>query len=134
MNVEALAKYAGEDVTAMVIQQPNFFGLLEDVDALTDWAHANGIMVIASVNPTSLAILKPPGEWGEKGADIVVGDCQPLGVPLSSGGPYAGFLTTLMVLGVRARSSQTRHARSARHRPAGRRLRPGRSSATAPVG
>jgi glycine dehydrogenase subunit 1 len=53
-------------------------------------------MVIASVNPTSLAILKPPGEWGIKGADIACGDCQPLGVPLSSGGPYAGFLTTKM--------------------------------------
>jgi glycine dehydrogenase subunit 1 len=96
INLEALAKYAGEDVTALVIQQPNFFGVLEDVDALTDWAHANGIMIIASVNPTSLAILKPPGQWGTKGADIVVGDCQPLGVPLSSGGPYAGFLTTRM--------------------------------------
>ncbi|MCB1624788.1 MAG: aminomethyl-transferring glycine dehydrogenase subunit GcvPA, partial [Pseudomonadales bacterium] len=96
INVESLGQYAGEDVTALVIQQPNFFGVLEDVDALTDWAHANGIFVIASVNPTSLAILKPPGEWGERGADIVVGDCQPMGVPLSSGGPYAGFLTTRM--------------------------------------
>jgi glycine dehydrogenase subunit 1 len=96
INADALAKYAGEDVTAIVIQQPNFFGVLEDVDALTDWAHAHNIMVIASVNPTSLAILKPPGEWGAKGADIVIGDCQPLGVPLSSGGPYAGFLTTRM--------------------------------------
>ena len=96
VDLGSLAKYAGEDITAMVIQQPNFFGVLEDVDALTDWAHANGIMVIASVNPTALAILKPPGEWGERGADIVVGDCQPLGVPLSSGGPYAGFLTTRM--------------------------------------
>ncbi len=91
-----LAKYAGEDITALVIQQPNFFGVLEDVDALTDWAHANGIMVIGSVNPTSLGILKPPGEWGTKGADIACGDCQPLGVPLSSGGPYAGFLTAKM--------------------------------------
>ncbi len=96
INAEALAKYAGEDVTALVIQQPNFFGVLEDVDALTDWAHAHNIMVIASVNPTSLAVLKPPGQWGAKGADIVIGDCQPLGVPLSSGGPYAGFLTTRM--------------------------------------
>jgi glycine dehydrogenase subunit 1 len=66
------------------------------VDAITDWAHANGALVIGSVNPTSLAILKPPGEWGTKGADIACGDCQPLGVPLSSGGPYAGFLTTKM--------------------------------------
>jgi glycine dehydrogenase subunit 1 len=91
-----LEKYEGEDVTALVIQQPNFFGVLEDVDAITDWAHANNILVIASVNPTSLGILKPPGEWGTRGADIACGDCQPLGVPLSSGGPYAGFLTTRM--------------------------------------
>jgi glycine dehydrogenase subunit 1 len=92
----ALAKYEGEDVTALVIQQPNFFGRLEDVDALTDWAHARGALVIAVVNPTSLALLKPPGEWGAKGADIAVGEGQPLGVPLSSGGPYFGFMTTRM--------------------------------------
>ncbi|MGE0581353.1 MAG: aminomethyl-transferring glycine dehydrogenase subunit GcvPA [Steroidobacteraceae bacterium] len=92
----ALAPHAGEDITALVIQQPNFFGMLEDVDALTDWAHAQGALVIAVVNPTSLALLKPPGEWGAKGADIVVGEGQPLGVPLSSGGPYFGFMTTRM--------------------------------------
>jgi glycine dehydrogenase subunit 1 len=96
LSLADLKKYEGEDITALVIQQPNFFGVLEDVDALTEWAHAQGIFVIASVNPTSLAILKPPGEWGTKGADIACGDCQPLGVPLSSGGPYAGFLTTRM--------------------------------------
>jgi glycine dehydrogenase subunit 1 len=96
LAVADLAKYQGEDIAAIVIQQPNFFGVLEDVDAITDWAHANGALVIGSVNPTSLAILKPPGEWGTKGADIACGDCQPLGVPLSSGGPYAGFLTTKM--------------------------------------
>ena len=96
--LEALKKYEAEDITALVIQQPNFFGQLEDVDALTDWAHGRGIFVIAVVNPTSLALLKPPGEWGTtgKGADIVVGDGQPLGVPLSSGGPYFGFMTTRM--------------------------------------
>jgi glycine dehydrogenase subunit 1 len=96
IDAAALARFDGEDVTAMVIQQPNFFGVLEDVDALTDWAHARGIFVIAVVNPTSLAILKAPGQWGAKGADIVVGDGQPLGVPLSSGGPYFGFMTTRM--------------------------------------
>jgi len=96
LSVADLAKYQGEDIAALVIQQPNFFGVLEDVDALTDWAHANNIMVIASVNPSALGLLKPPGEWGTKGADIACGDCQPLGVPLSSGGPYAGFLTTRM--------------------------------------
>jgi len=96
IDIAALQRFDGEDITAMVIQQPNFFGVLEDVDALTDWAHARGIFVIAVVNPTSLAILKAPGQWGTKGADIVVGDGQPLGVPLSSGGPYFGFMTTRM--------------------------------------
>jgi len=90
----ALEALRGEDLAALVIQQPNFFGQLEDVDALTDWAHSAGMLVIAVVNPTSLAMLKPPGEWGTKGADICVGEGQPLGVPLSSGGPYFGFMTT----------------------------------------
>jgi len=90
--VELLAPHAGTDVAALVIPQPNFFGVLEDVDALTDWAHANGALAIGLVNPTSLALLKPPGEWGAKGADIAVGDGQPLGAPLSSGGPYYGFM------------------------------------------
>jgi glycine dehydrogenase subunit 1 len=93
-QLAALDAYKGQDITAVVVQQPNFFGLLEDVDAITDWAQANGTFVIAVVNPLSLAILKPPGEWGAKGVDIVVGDGQPLGVPLSSGGPYFGFMTT----------------------------------------
>ena len=92
----SLEKYKGDDITALVIQQPNFFGTLEDVDALTNAAHEAGMMVIAVVNPTSLGILKPPGEWGERGADIVCGEGQPLGVPLSSGGPYFGFMTTRM--------------------------------------
>ena len=82
-----------------MIQQPNFFGNLEEVDELTDWAHANSLLVIAVVNPTSLAIFKPPGEWGSeqsgnRGADIVCGEGQPLGVPLASGGPYFGFMAT----------------------------------------
>jgi glycine dehydrogenase subunit 1 len=85
------AKYS-DDCAALVIPQPNFFGVLEDVDALTDWAHGKGLLAIACVNPTSLALLKAPGAWGSKGADIAVGDGQPLGVPLSSGGPYFGFM------------------------------------------
>jgi glycine dehydrogenase subunit 1 len=90
----ALGKYDAEDITALVIPQPNFFGRLEDVDALTDWAHARGALVIGVVNPISLALLKPPGEWGARGVDIAVGEGQPLGVPLSSGGPYFGFMTS----------------------------------------
>lgn len=78
---------------AVVIQQPAFLGTLEDVDRLTDWAHARGAVVIAIVNPTSLAVLKSPGHWGSDGVDIAIGEGQPLGVPLSSGGPYFGFMT-----------------------------------------
>lgn len=89
----ALADWDDADVTALVIQQPNFFGGYEDVAALTDWARARGALVIAVVNPVSLALLTPPGEWGESGADIACGEGQPLGVPLSSGGPYFGFLS-----------------------------------------
>ena len=81
------------DVTALVIPQPNFFGVLEEVDALTDWAHQHGALAIAAVNPVSLGMLKPPGEWGREGVDIVCGEGQPLGVPLSSGGPYLGFMS-----------------------------------------
>lgn len=80
------------DVAAVVIPMPNFFGGLEDVDALTDWAHAHKALVIAVVNPLAMALLKPPGQWGARGADIVCGDGQPLGIPLSSGGPYFGFM------------------------------------------
>ncbi len=92
VTAEALQPYEGQDITAVVIAQPNFFGVLEEVDAITDWAHAQGALVIAVVNPVSLALLKPPGEWGETGADIVCGEGQPLGAPLSSGGPYFGFM------------------------------------------
>lgn len=80
------------DFTSLVIPQPNYFGVLEEVDALTDWAQARGALAIAVVNPMSLAMLKAPGRWGAKGVDIVCGDGQPLGVPMSSGGPYFGFL------------------------------------------
>ena len=99
--LESLQPYSGQDVTALVVQQPNFFGCLEEVDQLTDWAHQNKILLIAVVNPTSLALLKPPGLWGARlegnqGADIVCGEGQPLGVPLSAGGPYFGFMATRM--------------------------------------
>lgn len=99
--LESLQLYTGQDVTALVVQQPNFFGNLEDVDALTDWAHQNKVLLIAIVNPTSLALLKAPGQWGARigghhGADIVCGEGQPLGVPLSAGGPYFGFMATRM--------------------------------------
>ena len=94
LDMSALASIAADGNTpgAIVIQQPNFFGRMEDVDALTNWAHEQNTLVIAVVNPMSLGVLKPPSEWGEKGADIVCGDGQPFGVPMASGGPSFGFI------------------------------------------
>ena len=93
IDLSALAAYEGQDITALVIPFPNFFGVLEDVDALTRWAAANNALSIAVVNPLALSVLTPPGEWGDKGVDIVVGEGQPFGIPMSSGGPYVGFLS-----------------------------------------
>jgi len=81
------------DFAALVVPQPNFFGALEEVDELCSWAHQHNALVIAVVNPTSLALLAPPGSWGDSGADIVCGEGQPLGIPLSFGGPYFGFMS-----------------------------------------
>ncbi|HET7371314.1 MAG TPA: aminomethyl-transferring glycine dehydrogenase subunit GcvPA, partial [Gammaproteobacteria bacterium] len=89
---ESLKRFDDQPFDALVIPQPNFFGALEDTDALTDWAHAHDALVVGVVNPMAMALLKAPGQWGETGADIVCGEGQPLGVPLSSGGPYFGFL------------------------------------------
>lgn len=92
VTVTTLESLNIEELTALIIPQPNFFGVLEEVDELTAWAEQNQVMVIAMVNPLTLAVLKPPGEWGQRGADIVCGEGQPLGAPLSSGGPYFGFM------------------------------------------
>ncbi len=92
MLVDSVKGKLDSGVAALVIAQPNFFGVLEDVDALTELARNAGVAVVACVNPVSLALLKPPGRWGKDGAEIAVGEGQPLGVPLASGGPYFGFL------------------------------------------
>jgi glycine dehydrogenase subunit 1 len=89
---QLLAEQDNTDITAVVIQQPNFFGCLEAVDEITDWAHENNILVIAVINPMAMAILNPPGQWGSNGCDIACGDGQPLGAPMSAGGPYYGLL------------------------------------------
>lgn len=94
--LNALDQYTGQDITALVIAQPNFFGCLEQVDTLTDWAYDNNVVSVACVNPISLALLKTPAQWGQHGVDIVCGEGQPLGAPMASGGPYFGFLSTRM--------------------------------------
>lgn len=88
----ALDAYADSDIAALVIPQPNGFGRLEPVDALADWAADHGALRVAVVNPIAMALLQPPSAWGKTGVDIVCGNGQPLGIPLSGGGPYFGFL------------------------------------------
>ncbi|MDA8390798.1 MAG: aminomethyl-transferring glycine dehydrogenase subunit GcvPA [Gammaproteobacteria bacterium] len=83
------ARMAG--AAALVIPMPNFFGRLEALAELTSAAKEAGALSIGLVNPVACAWLSPPGEWGS-GCDIAVGEGQPLGAPLSSGGPYFGFL------------------------------------------
>lgn len=91
--VDAASLPVGEEgLAALVVQQPNFFGRLEDVDGLTDWAHGQGALLIAVANPLPLALLKPPGQWGQEGADIACGDGQPFGIPMASGGPSFGYI------------------------------------------
>ena len=94
----ALEHAAATPFAALVIPQPNFFGVIEEPDALTDWAQQKGALVIAVANPQALALLTPPGEWGSKGADICCGDAQPLGIPMSGGGPFLGYLTAKKAL------------------------------------
>ena len=88
---DALRTMLGADAACFYVQQPNFFGLLEDAELLGEITHAAGAKYIMGVNPISLAVLKTPGECG---ADIAVGEGQPLGMPLSFGGPYLGFMAT----------------------------------------
>ncbi|MGG1879854.1 aminomethyl-transferring glycine dehydrogenase subunit GcvPA [Paenibacillus cisolokensis] len=85
---EALAAAITEDTAAVLIQSPNFFGCIEDVRAIEPLVHDKKAMLVLSVNPLSLGLLESPGELG---ADIVVGDAQPLGIPASLGGPTCGF-------------------------------------------
>lgn len=80
------------NLCALIISQPDAVGSIHDTDQLTRWAHQHGALVIACVNPIAMALLKPPGQWGEHGADIACGEGQPLGVPLAGGGPYFGFM------------------------------------------
>lgn len=93
IDLNALNAIDPNNIAALIIPQPNFFGCLEAVDQLTDWAHQQQALAIAVVNPLALALLKPPGEWGANGADIVCGEGQSLGVPLQGGGPYFGIMS-----------------------------------------
>ncbi|HEX6140548.1 MAG TPA: aminomethyl-transferring glycine dehydrogenase subunit GcvPA [Candidatus Limnocylindria bacterium] len=80
-------------VACLVVQQPNFFGGIEPMRELAEAAHAAGAQLVAVVEPTSLAVLAAPGDYG---ADIVAAEGQPLGIPLSFGGPYVGLMAARM--------------------------------------
>jgi glycine dehydrogenase subunit 1 len=88
---EALEGLIDENTALVIVQYPDFFGRLYDFTKLIELAHGKGALVCVAANPTALALFKTPGEMG---ADIVVGEGQPLGIPLSFGGPYLGFFTT----------------------------------------
>ena len=90
MTVEIIteADGVGEETAAVIIQQPTFFGTLEDMAYWSETAHSNGALLIACVDPISLGLLTPPGEYD---ADIVVGEGQSLGCPMGYGGPLLGF-------------------------------------------
>jgi glycine dehydrogenase subunit 1 len=83
----------GDDVACLVAAQPNFYGQLEPMRELADAAHAAGAQLVAVVEPTSLAVLEAPGEYG---ADLVAAEGQPLGIPPSFGGPYVGLMAARM--------------------------------------
>jgi glycine dehydrogenase subunit 1 len=84
-----LAAALTDDTSCVLIQHPNFFGCLEDMDALVKAAHERGVLVVVSVDPISLGLLKRPGDYG---ADIVVAEGQSLGTPMLYGGPYLGII------------------------------------------
>ena len=88
---EILASQVNEKTAAVICQSPNFFGCIEDLRQLAQNAQAGGALFIAAVNPISLGVLESPGVLG---ADIVVGEGQAMGLPVSFGGPYIGFLAT----------------------------------------
>jgi glycine dehydrogenase subunit 1 len=80
-----------EDVSGVFVQSPNYYGVVEDIEAASEAAHAVGALAVAVCDPISLAVLEAPGNLG---ADVAVGEAQPLGMPLLFGGPYAGYMAT----------------------------------------
>ncbi|MGX9134351.1 aminomethyl-transferring glycine dehydrogenase subunit GcvPA [Rummeliibacillus sp. JY-2-4R] len=87
-DLEQLKAQVDKAVAAVIVQYPNFFGSIEDLAEIKKIAGENGALFIVSANPLALALLQSPGKLG---ADIVIGDMQPLGIPMSFGGPHCGY-------------------------------------------
>lgn len=94
-NRQQFLSLLNNDVAGAIFQTPNFFGILENLAGLDEELHRAGALFIVSSHPISMAVLKTPGEWG---ADIAVGEGQPLGISLSYGGPYLGYFATTKAL------------------------------------
>jgi glycine dehydrogenase subunit 1 len=92
---EKIAALLTDQTAAVILQNPNFFGTIDDFTDIAEMAHAKGALIIASVYPIALGIIKSPAEMG---ADIVVGEGQSLGLPLAFGGPYLGFFAVKKAL------------------------------------
>lgn len=90
-TAEALAPFLGDDLACIVVQYPNFYGGIEDIQAIADLAHDRGGALVVSTYPVPLALLKPPGQLG---ADVVAAEGQAMGVAQSYGGPYVGLLAS----------------------------------------
>ncbi|HTL47929.1 MAG TPA: aminomethyl-transferring glycine dehydrogenase subunit GcvPA [Verrucomicrobiae bacterium] len=84
-----------DDTAGAIFQTPNFFGVLEDLEGVSDKLHTNGSLLLLTANPMSMGSLRSPGEWG---ADVAAGEGQPLGVPLQYGGPYLGYFSVSRAL------------------------------------
>ncbi|QGH33566.1 aminomethyl-transferring glycine dehydrogenase subunit GcvPA [Gracilibacillus salitolerans] len=87
-SIRDMQEKTDDQTAAIIVQYPNFFGSVEDLHEIKKIAQENGALLIVSANPLALAILQPPGKLG---ADIVVGDMQPFGIPMSFGGPHCGY-------------------------------------------
>ncbi|MCQ6273724.1 aminomethyl-transferring glycine dehydrogenase subunit GcvPA [Bacillus sp. V3B] len=87
-DVAALHELMDQDVAAVIVQYPNFFGGIEPLKEIEEMAHAEKSLFVVSSNPLALGVLTPPGQFG---ADIVIGDAQPFGIPTAFGGPHCGY-------------------------------------------
>jgi glycine dehydrogenase subunit 1 len=87
-DLDALKNLATEEIAAVIVQYPNFFGRIEPLKELEEIVHANKALFVVSSNPLALGVLTPPGKFG---ADIVIGDAQPFGIPTAFGGPHCGY-------------------------------------------
>ena len=89
--VKAASPQMSDDTACIIVQYPNFFGYLDNLESLEQTAHNSGALLVVSANPLAMGLLRPPGQYG---ADIVTGEGQSLGIPVSFGGPYVGLFAT----------------------------------------